>query len=223
MKRIVVFLCCLSSVLQAQSREDFLKDQVCNLLPSLEGWCSREKALNFIDLVLEERPEICVEIGVFGGASLFPVASALKFLGSGVVIGIDPWEKSECIKYFDPIEEQADFRWWSGLNFDYVFDSYCAMLKRYGLSDFCITIKSTSELAAVCFQKIDILHFDGNHDEEVSLNDAKLYLPLVRSGGYIWINDAIWPKRQAAIDWISESCDFVKSVDGGNCLLFKKR
>ena len=80
--------------LHADSEIDELKKQVCLVLPSLEGWCSREKALNFIDLVLEVKPQVCVEIGVFGGSSLFPVASALKHRGEGIVIGIDPWDNS---------------------------------------------------------------------------------------------------------------------------------
>lgn len=223
MKKIIACLLCLFSVMHGQVREEFLKDQVCNLLPSLEGWCSKEKAMNFIDLVLEVEPQLCVEIGVFGGASLFPVASALKYLGKGIVVGIDPWEKSECIKYYHPINEQADFKWWSSIDFDYIFDSYNFMLKRYGLLDYCVTIKSTSERAAFCFQNIDILYIDGCHDEAVSTNDVNLYYPRVRKGGYIWLNDAFWPKRQNAVDLLSESCDFIKSIDNGNCLLFRKR
>ncbi len=213
----------ISCLLHGQVRKEYIKDQVCALLPSIEGWCSQEKALAFFDLVFEVEPDVCVEIGVFGGKSVLPVASALKFLGKGVVVGIDPWDKAECIKYYDPIVDAVDFQWWSMLDINYIFDSYCSMLKRCGLSDFCITVRSTSARAASFFKSIDILHIDGSSDEEVCNTDALLYLPLVRQGGYIWINDAIWPKRQNAIDLLSESCDFVKSVDGGNCLLFKKR
>jgi hypothetical protein len=224
MKKIAIVFCLALSLLQANPKEEFLKDQVCNLLPSLEGWCSKEKALAFIDLVLEVKPKLCVEIGVFGGASLFPVASTLKYLDQGIVVGIDPWERSECLKCFDPIKEQNDFKWWSRLDFDYVFDSYRSMIKRYGLDDFCVTVRSTSERAAICFDaNIDILYIDGGSSEVVSVKDVLLYLPHVRAGGYIWINDAIWPKRQNAIDLLSERCDFVKEIDQGNCLLFKKR
>jgi len=223
MKSLIAILFCFTAALHAQGKEDFLKDHICNVLPSLEGWCSREKALNFVDLVLQVEPKLCVEIGVFGGASLFPVASALKYLGKGVVVGIDPWERSECIKYYDPIEEQTDFKWWSCLDFDYVYDSHCWMLRRYALGDFCISIKSTSERTADLFQNIDILFIDGSPDEGVTTQDVILYLPRVSEGGYIWINNAIWPQRQNAIDLLFEKCQFVKSIDSGNCLLFKKR
>jgi hypothetical protein len=222
MGKIIVFLMSVS-FLFAQGKEDFLKDHVCTLLPSLEGWCSKEKALHFIDLVLEVEPKICVEIGVFGGASIFPVASALKYLGKGVVIGIDSWERSECIKYYDPIEEQTDYKWWGCLDFNYIYESYCSMLRRFSLNEYCITLKSTSEMAAFLIKDIDILFIDGNASEEVTTLDVQLYLPRLLSGGYIWINNAIWPQKQQAIDLISEECDFVKAIDFGNCLLFRKR
>lgn len=222
MGKIISFLMCFS-FLCAQGKEDFLKDHVCAVLPSLEGWCSREKALNFIDLVLQVEPKLCVEIGVFGGASVFPVASALKYLEKGIVIGIDPWERSECIKYYDPIEEYTDFKWWSCIDFNYIYESYCSMLRRYGLGEYCMTIKATSHQAVSFFQNIDILFIDGSSDEAVSSQDVLEYLPRVSNGGYIWINNSIWPQRQAAVDILYENCEFVKAIDCGNCLLFKKR
>lgn len=221
--KILLFSLLLFSSLHPLGKKDCLKDQVCNVLPSLEGWCSREKALHFIDLVLEVEPKLCVEIGVFGGASLFPVASALKYLGKGLIVGIDPWERSECIKYYDPIKEQVDLKWWSSLDFSYIYDSFCIMLRRYGLSEYCISMKTTSERAASFFQNIDILFIDGNPSEEITTLDVELYLPKVSKGGYIWLNDATWPQRKKAIDLLTDACDFVKVIDQGNCILFKKR
>lgn len=209
--------------MHADLKVDGLKQQVCKVLPSLEGWCTQEKALNFIDLVLEVKPEICVEIGVFGGASLFPTASALKFLGRGVVIGIDPWDKLECIHSFNPVSEAPDLAWWGSVNLDHIFISYLNMIKRYGLLDYCITLKTTSAQAISELDFIDILHLDGNSSEAVFTQDVRLYLAKVRTGGYIWLNDSLWEKRQQAIELLLDSCDVVKLIDNGNCILFKKR
>jgi hypothetical protein len=77
----------------ADQKAEELKAKISQALPFLEGWCSKEKACAFIDLVLQEKPQTCVEIGVFGGKSLLPVAMALKSLGQGIVIGVDPWDK----------------------------------------------------------------------------------------------------------------------------------
>jgi hypothetical protein len=228
-KKILFFIVCALSFLNANSalptdeKIDELKRRVCGALPLLEGWCTTEKAVNFIDLVLEVEPDVCVEIGVFGGRSLFPVAYTLKFLDHGVIYAIDPWDKFECLKYFDPVENQFDIIWWGKLNLNYIYGSYFAMLRKYDLEKHCITLKMTSERAASEIDTIDILHIDGNHSEETSLSDVRLYLPKVRSGGYIWMNDSSWPDRQEAIDLLIQSCDFVKLIDGCNCILFKKR
>jgi len=221
MKKTLFFLCCLIS-LKALPVE-VLKQEVCKVLPTLEGWCSKAKAVGFIDLVLETKPELCVEIGVFGGSSLFPVASALKYLGKGVVIGIDPWDKIECIKHFDPVEDAEDLKWWGLLNINYIYQSYIHMLKKYKLEEYVETIRATSEEAAHSIDHIDILYLDGNHSEFCSIQDVELYLPKVRSGGYIWMNDTLWKERQDAVELLAESCDVVRLIDNGNCVLFKKR
>ncbi len=223
MKKIAFLFCSLFSTLSADIAVDTMKQTVCDLLPTLEGWCSKTKAIDFIDLVLEVKPDVCVEIGAFGGSSLFPVASALKFLKHGVVIGIDPWDKIECIKYFDPIEDAEHLKWWGSLNINYIYRSYNNMIKKNKLEDFVKTIKATSEEAAPFIETIDILHIDGNHSELVSTQDVKLYLPKVRKGGYIWMNDSLWKERQDAVDLLMEACDVVRLTDTGNCILFKKR
>lgn len=225
MRKQIYFILCLlyfALPLNAETNEA-LKHHVYNVLPTLEGWCTKEKASHFIDLVLEVKPEVYVEIGVFGGSSLFPVASALKSLGKGMIYAIDPWDKLECIKYYDPIEDSADLQWWGKINLVYVYYSYINMLRKHGLEDYCKTIKTTSEKAVSHIDSIDILYLDGNHSEVCSLQDVSLYLPKVRQGGYIWMNDSLWPTRQKAVEQLSEACDVVKLIDNGNCILFKKR
>lgn len=212
-------------MLDAEKNVEELKKHVCTVLPSLQGWCSKEKAISFIDLVLEIKPKICVEIGVFGGSSLFTVASALKFLGQGLIIGIDPWDKMECIKHLDSPNGEADLEWWDRVNLAHIYKSYLNMLKIYELNEYTSTMKTTAEKAAseMGTISIDILHIDGNHSEIASTQDVTLYLPKVRSGGYIFMDDTLLETTQRATDLLLESCDFVKIIDNGNCILFKKR
>src|SRR3990167_10736869 len=61
----------------------------------LQGWCTREKAAYLIDLILIEKPKKIVEIGVFQGKSLIPMACALEANGSGLIFGIDPWNAQD--------------------------------------------------------------------------------------------------------------------------------
>jgi hypothetical protein len=223
MKKLILFLFCLFSTLDADQKVEDLKKQVAQVLPSLHGWCTKEKALHFIDLVLEVKPKVYVEIGVFGGSSLFPVVSALKFLEEGSAIAIDAWDKVEAIRHYNPIDEEIHMVWWGKVNFDYIYSSYLNMLRRYALEEYCTTIKATSEKAASKVGVIDILYIDGNPSEEVSTQDAALYLPKVRSGGYVWMNDCLSVNKQQALDLLLESCDVVKVIDQGNCILLQKR
>lgn len=221
MKWIFVSLLIFSHLIANQ--HDEFKRGVYKSLLSLEGWCSKEKASEFIDLVLEVKPEVCVEIGVFGGSSVFPVASTLKLLSHGKLLAIDPWDKIECIKYFDPTEDGEHLKWWGNLNINFIYYSYLNMLKKHDLEDYVITIRETSAKAAAQIDQIDILYIDGNHSEEVSSFDVQCYLPKVRMGGYIWYNDALSKDRQEGIELLLEKCDVVKLIEDGNCILFRKR
>ena len=221
MKKIILLLS-LVSFLHASSVDE-LKQHVRDTLPQLEGWCSEEKAEKLIDLVLETKPEICVEIGVFGGRSLFPVAAALKHLGNGLIIGIDPWSEEECLKHFDPIKDAPHIQWWSKINIDLIYRSYLSMLSAEQLANHVITLKVTAERAATLLAPIDILHIDTNHGEISSTKNIELFLPKVRSGGYIWINDSLAYSMQPTIDYLLERCEFIEVIDNGNCILCRKK
>ena len=207
----------------AEKKVEVLKQFVCQVRPTIEGWCSEEKALSFIDLVLDVKPDVCVEVGVFGGSSLFPVATTLKFLNHGIIVAIDPWDKIECLKYLDPLRDQHHLQWWGMVNMNYIYYSFKELLQKHGIEKYCQIIRETSEKAAPMVDTIDILYLDGNHSEVVSTQDVQLYLPKVRHGGFIWMNDTLWTDRQDAIDLLLEACDVVKLIDNGNCILFKKR
>jgi predicted O-methyltransferase YrrM len=63
----------------------------------LPGWCTKEKAYTLASLVIGTRPAVIVEVGVFGGRSFLPMALALKELGKGMAIGIDPWSPAASV------------------------------------------------------------------------------------------------------------------------------
>lgn len=200
-----------------------LKETVLDNQQEIWGWCSQEKALSLIDLVLEVQPQLYVEIGVFSGASLYPAATALKFLGTGVAIAIDPWDKIECIRYLDPDQDTTDLRWWAHQNMDHIYFGFLSVLRQHELEKTCLILRTTSKKAAPAIGLIDILFLDGNHHEKVATEDVRLYLPKVRPGGYIWLNDATWDSLQPAQELLKAHCDVVKTIDNGNCVLFKKR
>ena len=60
-----------------------------------------------------------VEIGVWGGKSLVPMANALRANGSGKIYGIDPWDNQESIK---EIMNEANLEFWNRADHSSILD-----------------------------------------------------------------------------------------------------
>ncbi|MCI5051962.1 MAG: class I SAM-dependent methyltransferase [Simkaniaceae bacterium] len=216
----------LTTILNAASTKEvqLARKQVLRERPNVHGWCTEEKALAMFDLILEAKPDVCVEIGVFGGSSILPTAKALKVNGKGVVYAIDPWSTPEALRG----QDAPNIGWWKDVNLDDVYRSYMNMVRKNKISGHVNTMRMTSEAAAPSIGEIDILHVDGNHSEESTLIDVQHYFPKVKKGGYIWCDDFQWSidgKRSTlkAYQIMLDECDLVKTIDKGNCILLRKR
>ncbi len=226
-RQLILGCVCGISSLSAESLQEKkiqeMKHHILNQNPPLEGWCSKEKAQHFIDLVFQCKPQVCVELGVYCGASLYPVAAALKHLDEGVVIGIDAWDKLECVKYLDPIEDEHHLAWWTKIDLSNCYVNLKKFIRRNGLDKSCVLLRKSSIKAVTDLGEIDILHIDGNPSEIIRTQEVLLYLPKVKTGGYIWFNDVLNINSQQAVELLLQSCDVIKLIDNGNCILFQKR
>ena len=161
------------------------------------SWCSEFKAIRMAELIVEHKPQVCVEIGVFGGDTLFVMAQALKHVGSGMVYGIDPWSHDDAIEGMDP--KGVNFPWWSGkeggLSLENVYRS--AKVKRVGmmLEKQCELIRTRADndetLARFADVSIGFFHFDGNHGQQ-AVEDARLWLPKLAPGCILFHDDVNW-------------------------------
>lgn len=200
-----------------------LKGSVTGFLK--ESWCTPEKASLLMDLIVSEKPENCVEIGAFTGSTVLPVAAALKYLGKGKVYAIDAWSNSEAVKNF--ASNDPNRSWWATLDMEAIFLSFKRMVQNWGLESFCVALRSTSQNAIAQIPRIDFLHLDGSLSREGALEDATLYLPKVRLGGYILLSNLFWsvnnhhPKMDSFF-YLLDYCDVVCEIDGGNSVLLKK-
>ena len=193
------------------SRVAKLKSKAFLAMDELHGWCTKEKAATLMDLVLMLRPTTVVEIGVFGGKSLVPIAYALQEGGEGKIYGIDPWSSAESIVGMDA----ANREYWSNINHEDVYQGLLKKISKFGLQDYISLIRCTSE-AASPISNIDILHIDGNPSEENSLQDVMKWFPFVRSGGLIIVNDIYWGAKQPAIFWLDQNCIEFTTFPGDN-------
>ncbi len=195
-----------------------IKQYVLNILPTIPGWCSSAKASAMMDLIFETRPQVCVEIGVFCGASLFPTASALKFLNQGVVYGIDPWNVYECVKHYPDNSEHA--RWWVSVDLESICHQCFNLIRGYNLSNNCIIIRDTSERASHRINAIDILHIDADHSDVSAFLDVLNYAPKVKVGGFIWFDG--WASASRAFEYLKKTCYVKQVIDEGRCVLLEK-
>jgi len=88
-------------------------DAIRSVVPALPGWITAERGCELADAVLETKPRLCVELGVFGGRSLISQAFALRHLNCGVIAGVDPWRKEDALEG----ENLANQQWWSKANY----------------------------------------------------------------------------------------------------------
>ena len=147
------------------------------------SWCSKEKASLIMDVILSEKPHVCVEIGSFVGYSFLPIAATLKFLKNGKAYAIEPWSNQEATKNF--ADDDPNLHWWAHVDMAKAHYTFTNMIKEWGLELFSEEINLPSKKAVNRFDAIYFIHFDGNFSEESSLEDVRLFFPKVRIGGYV--------------------------------------
>jgi len=143
------------------SKEDiaWLKPQAFSFMQQLEGWCSEKKAAILMDIVLRTKPDIVVEIGVYGGKSLIPMACALNTNRKGVIYGIDPWDNMASL---EGVANASNIAYWSTINLTDIMEKLILKIRQFNLEDQVRLIQAKSADVPP-IRNIDILHIDGNH------------------------------------------------------------
>lgn len=181
------------------------------------GWCSLEKAIQLAETIVENRMKIIVEIGVFGGRSMIPMALACKHQGFGKVIGIDPWEPRASVEG----QEGENAKWWANLDHNAIYAEFLRCVAVMGVADFVeIHRKRSDDFNPI--GPIELLHVDGNHSDQ-ALRDAERYATLVPVGGYTYLDDCLWEgggvtKAMYAI----QAMGFEKQYDRDTGAMFKR-
>jgi len=203
--------CRMESKISSGQMLNFIKQDAYQIMGQLEGWCSLEKAAILIDLIMMTDAMRVVEIGVFGGKSLLPMALVMKHKGYGRCYGIDPWSAEESLVGME--DQNAD--WWGSLDHEQIYQGLLMKIKQFGLSHEIRLIRETSANASE-ITDIDILHIDGNHSEVTSMIDVTKWVPLVRKGGFIIFDDMNWATQKRAVEWLDEHCTKIAEFEGDN-------
>ncbi|MFA6241946.1 MAG: class I SAM-dependent methyltransferase [Candidatus Hydrogenedentales bacterium] len=179
---------------------DKLRMEICRAVEVLNGWCTPGKAVMLAEEIEQMDARLCVEIGVFAGRSLIPMAMMLRELGhGGKVVGIDPWTSEASREGY----AGANAQWWGEVvDHEAVYQMFLASVDKEGVIGQVEIIRAKSD--DVCPpDNIDLLHIDGQHTPQ-AIRDVARYAPRVRRGGIVclddmnWSNDGDMPVKTAA-------------------------
>lgn len=181
----------------------------------IAGRCPSHKGQIIKSLVEQSNAKLCVEIGVFKGASLLYFAEALR-LNKGKIIGIDPYQ-------IDAFKNKIEYEYANNIIYnilfteqkilDDIYENLIKTIKNNDLSGVVSIIRDKSENYChnIKNESLDILHIDGNHDEEYVSKDIINYLPLVKKNGYIIMDDINWSGVKNSINnYLINQCKLIK-------------
>jgi len=188
-------------------------------IPPLGQWLDLSRAHYMVELILENKPEVCVEIGSFRGQSLITQAFAIRENNFGKIYAIDPWKVEFAVEGSNAPENDE---WWAkAIDLNAIHTECMSHVWEHHLDPWVVVIRSASQHVHQLFPQIDHLYIDGCHSEVASCRDVDLYVPQVRAEGIVMMDDADWPTTQEALRSISEYCELTK--DFGNLKVYRKR
>lgn len=194
--------------------------RVSELIPTLPGWTEVEKAQRLTAMVLALKPELSVEIGVYGGRSLLALAFGHKANAYGAVLGIDPFtNEAACEGYAG-----ENLKSWQAVPFDTIYKGLTETLRREGVQNVVLLVREKSDNVTPP-AKIDLLHLDGQHTDQAS-RDVGRFAPNVRVGGLCVVDDTGWTNDgdapvQRAVELLLVF-GFVKLYDLGTGAVFQR-
>lgn len=196
-----------------------IEDAIYNYLPHMDGWTTPDRGVEMVERILETKAKICVDIGVFAGRSTIAMGFAARELVNSKVYGIDPWKIDSAVEG-DNVEENA--KWWKErANLEQMHWQTMHAIWSHRLDEWITIIRNGSQYVVELFPVIDFLNVDGCHTEVASCRDINLYLPRLKSGGFLMFDDSDWGSTQAALKLIEEQCDLVN--DTGKARTYQKR
>lgn len=167
---------------------------ISSVTQTLDGWCSVPKAAALAALTTAMNVQLAIEIGVWAGRSLLPVAFAMKAKGSGQIKGIDPYTaKASAADEFG-----ENLKWWDNQKMhDDIKAKFWDHVKKFDVIQHVDLIEKKSDDVDITPPdpkwklEADLLHIDGNHQDQ-AIRDAERFGPLVRLGGIVVCDDLKW-------------------------------
>ncbi len=105
------------------------------------------KAFAIADLIIANGLSLSVEIGVYRGRCLLPQAAVFTSLGSGRVIGIDPYSADEAQQHEVERSLPGVNAWVDEQDWQSIYEGVEERIDRFGMRTHCELLRTTSERA----------------------------------------------------------------------------
>ena len=186
------------------------------------GGCSVAKAAVLAELITTHGLDTAVEIGVYRGRSFIPLALAMRAQGHGRAFGVDPYAVEPAMQHDDhgiPLDVIHAFV--RDSDWDGIWQSVEEAIDREHVRDFAELLRTTSLNAASRFApgQLGLVHIDGNHDRDSVESDISTWLPRIRPGGFLVLDDASWDSVSPSMRALSASHELILNVDDKHGLL----
>ncbi|MFC5475985.1 class I SAM-dependent methyltransferase [Paraherbaspirillum soli] len=172
----------------------------------IPGMCDHEKFCVLCEIARRSPAGDIVEIGSWWGKSAFILARLARCYGIGKLLCVDPWSNAHLVQndaqgMVDKVSAQVDAEEALAVfemnllpyNADHV--NYLRMPSTDGAQHY----RAQREVTTAAFGttryagQIAILHIDGNHSYAAAKADIEAWSGLVMAGGWIIVDDYIWP------------------------------
>jgi glycosyltransferase involved in cell wall biosynthesis/SAM-dependent methyltransferase len=177
------------------------------------GGCSLAESFLISHLILEHNLKNYVEIGIYRGRSFFAAAYTTKLL-AGMAYGIDPYDDENPDAFDLEDSFQKDSNAFLALsNLGQIYDEVLKLRDEWDFTNTSMIIRENSIIAVNYFRRnkisVDMLHINRNLNTKQVLKDIELYLPFIRSGGFVVIDDVNVDTTTPAVNFLKRKFDIV--------------
>jgi predicted O-methyltransferase YrrM len=177
--------------------------------PKMAGWCDPKKGAELARLVLATKPQKIAEVGVFEGKSTLALAYACKLNKTGTVYAVDSWTKQDCTDD----ETTSGQEYWAAMDMDGHYEAFVRHVVRADVVRQIQFCRMSSWDASRFLPDMDMVHIDANHAEWPSTSDVVNWLPKLKIGGYLVMDDVHFESTQTALRFVLKRSELVARYD----------
>jgi hypothetical protein len=171
---------------------------------TIPGMCDHEKMRALCEIFRQTPFGDVVEIGSWWGKSAFVLARLAKCYGIGNLLCVDPWSNEHLVQndeqgFVDRVPVDADEAL-TVFQLNLLPYAHGAVnYLRLSSVDAAVKYRGSRVVEGTVFGvthytgRISVLHIDGNHSYENARADVEVWNELVLPGGWIVIDDYLWP------------------------------